>query len=84
MAEVCNKFWSLDIALVLPGILFIAIPLPLNEELQIICSHLAVQHYLTLKCFSPSQRTGRGSRAVCCLEIGSKEAGVSLITGKMW
>ena len=43
-----NEVWGSDITLVFPRILFIAIPLPLDEELEVVCLHLVIQHLLNL------------------------------------
>ena len=82
MVEVCNEVQSLHITLILPGILFIAIPLSLDEELQVIHLHSAVQHLLDFEMFFSLMKNWQGW-AVGQPVIGSKGAGVRLITGKM-
>jgi hypothetical protein len=51
MVEFGDEVWCLDIALVLPGVLFVAIALPLDEELQPIHSHVTIQHPLNFEVF---------------------------------
>jgi hypothetical protein len=49
--EFGDEVWCLDIALVLPGVLFVAIALPLDEELEPIRSHATIQHPFNFEVF---------------------------------
>jgi hypothetical protein len=49
--EFRDEVWCLDITLILPGVLFITVSLPLDEELQTICSHATIQHPFNFEVF---------------------------------
>ena len=49
--ELSNKVWSIDITFVLPGILLVTIPLPIDEELQLAPSHVTIQHLFNFEMF---------------------------------
>jgi hypothetical protein len=56
--EFSDEVWCLDIALVLQGVLFVAISLPLDEELQPIRSHATIQHPLNFEVFLTLTKNG--------------------------
>jgi hypothetical protein len=51
VVELSDDVWCLDISLVLPGVLFVTISLPLDEELQTIHSHVTIQHPFNFEVF---------------------------------
>ena len=69
MVEVGDEVWGLDITLILPRILFVAIPLPLDEELQVVCLHLTAQHLHNFKMFFTLMKNRWGQWS--CLSIGN-------------
>ena len=50
----------MDIALVLPRVLFVAIPLPLDEELEVVRSHSAVEYLLDFEVLFTFSEDRRG------------------------
>ena len=69
MVEVGDEVWGLDIALILPRILFIAVPIPLDEELKVVHLHSTVQHLLNFEMFLTLMKGRWGQWG--CLLIGN-------------
>jgi hypothetical protein len=49
--ELSDEVWCLDIMLILTGVVFVAIPLPIDEELQTIHLHATIQHLFNVEVF---------------------------------
>jgi hypothetical protein len=82
MVEVNNEVGGIDITFILPGIFFIFIPFPLDEEFQLIILHMALKHLFHLKMFFTFMENRRGGGLGFWPGIGSFREGVSLMTGK--